>query len=87
MVLSAFALFGGALAVVDNYWQADADGNWNGSWADPAHWKTKGGITAGQRGRFDLKSNQPIEVTIRRATIRIRASSCCAAGTPAGTSR
>lgn len=63
MVLSAFALFGGALAVVDNYWQADADGNWNGSWADPAHWKTKGGITAGQRGRFDLKSNQPIEVT------------------------
>ena len=54
MVLSAFALFGGALAVVDNYWQADADGNWNGSWADPAHWKTEGGITAGQSGRFDL---------------------------------
>ena len=60
-VLSASALFGAAITPTVNYWQA-VDGDWSGSWDDSDHW-SNGAIGEGQKGRFDLKKNQPIEVT------------------------
>ena len=60
-VLMVGAIWGAAITTTDNNWQS-VDGDWSGSWDDPNHWSL-GAIGERQRGRFDLKKTQPVEVT------------------------